>query len=252
MDRGAAAVVMPKKSCGGGGSEMPSMINILDGIPKTEPHSPDLTTLKDIFRDYEQNPANPTLKKRIKEQLLTGALDSILIVLNDLFGSPDNVAGGALKADCIPVFRSILDALMDDLPLHTYIKMLFQIFMKSYYDDNTLRLAFGAAFLGSQLYILWATAINPIASLAGEVGGYVMTVCNMLMNAATDEVQLQGLLQTFFAQPQAMGYADNIFKQAAGFIEFLNSQIKNPSNIIFICALTNLYFMEKLYPAQNF
>ena len=252
MDEGAVAREVPRRFCGGGDSEMPSMINILDGIPETEPHSPDLTTLKKIFRDYEQNPANPTLKKRIKEQLLTGALDSILIVLNDLFGIPGNVEGGSLKADCIPVFRSILDALMDDLPLHTYIKMLFQIFMKSYYDDNTLRLAFGAAFLGSQLYILWATAINPIASLAGEVGGYVMTVCNMLMNAATDEVQLQGLLQTFFAQPQAMGYADNIVEQAAGFITFLTDQIRNPSNIIFICALTNLYFMEKLYPAQNF
>jgi len=230
-------------------NQMPAMIRILDGISQSVPN---LTTLKDIFRDYEQNPANPKLKNRIKEQLLSGALDSILIVLNDLFGSPDNVEGGLLKADCIPVFRSILDALMDDLPLHTYIKMLFQIFMKSYYNDSRIRVAFGAAFLGSQLYILWATAINPIAGLAGEVGGYVMTVCNMLMNAATVPTSLESILSTFISQQQAMGYSTEIINGAADFITFLNSQIKNPSNIIFICALTNLYFMEKLYPAQNF
>ena len=257
MNRGAAAVAGGGMCARGGGGgdddiQMPAMIRILDGIQQQQPQAPDLTRLKEIFRDYETNPANTTLKSRIKDQLLNGALDSILIVLNDLFGSPDNLTeAGVLKPECVPVFRSILDALMDDLPLHTYIKMLFQLFMKSYYNDSRIRAALGAAFLGSTLYVSWVSAISPIARLSGQVGGYVMTVCNMLMNAATDPAQLQSILETFLSQQQAMDYSTDIIAGAAGFIEFLKNQT-NPSNIIFICALTNLYFMEKLYPAQNF
>jgi len=251
---GGAAAAFCARSGDDNDMQMPGMIRILDGILEEQPSQPTLTTLRQILNEYKTNPSIPTLKSGLKDQLLIGdALNRVLIVLNDLFGIPSNKErDGALKADCIPVFRSILNALMDDLPLHTYIKMLIQIIMKSYYNDSSIRVAFGAAFVGSTLYVSWVTALIPISSAGGEVAGYVMSVCNTIMNAATDPIQLQNFLTTFLSQEQAMGYANNIVEQAASFITFLRGQLTNPSNILFICALTYTYFMEKLYPAQNF
>ena len=252
MERGAAARAGGGVCARGGDDEMPDLNLFLNGLPQTVPHIPSLDQLKKIIQQYKDNPTSPTLKSQIKDQILRGALDSILLVLNDLFGNPTNLQGGTLKPECLPVFRSILDALMDDLPLHTYIKMLFQICMKSYYNDSAVRVALGAAFVGSTLYTTWVTAITPIATLSIEVGGYVMTMCNTILNFATDPIQLQGLLNTFFAQQQAMGYADNIVSQATVFFEYLKGQAVDPRNLLLICALTHIWFMDKIFPAENF
>ena len=138
---------------------------------KQEEFQPRLHLLQQLTKYYEDALRNPSITDRVRAQILDNVKtppvkQRVGPILQGLF---DGTLGGRITQDIMDnILNCILDALTNDLPLTTLMSMVCMMFIKAFYDDSPVRLALGAAFVGSVGYLTWVGGMNHIFGLGRE------------------------------------------------------------------------------------
>lgn len=159
---------------GGGCVSIPEVIALRDALALL-PHEqraafqPRLDSINLLMDEYNKASA-PSITDNVRKEILgkvkTEEVKAIVLpILQDLF---DGTLSDRTRAKMIHILNCILDALTNDLPLTTLIPMVCMMFITVFYNDDPLRMALGAAFVGSVGYLTWVGGMNHIFGLGRE------------------------------------------------------------------------------------
>lgn len=201
---------------------------------------PRLALLQQLTDHYDNALSNPSITDRVRAQILDNVKTPLVKqrvgpILQGLF---DGTPGGRITQDIMDhILNCILDALTNDLPLTTLMSMVCMMFIKAFYDDSPVRLALGAAFVGSSSYLVWVGGMNQIFGLGRESVILILSAmaqCAHITEDALHSETLRNLLGSELVG-RIGGYIDYLLPSAGG-----------------IFAMSNVCLMNWIYGRANF
>ena len=160
---------------GGGCVSIPEVIALRDALallPQEQQAAfqPRLHSINLLMDEYNKASA-PSIADNVRAEILRNVKTEevkaiVLPILQDLFDG--TLSGRIAQEKMNHILNCILDALTNDLPLTTLIPMVCMMFITVFYDDDPLRMALGAAFVGSVGYLTWVGGMNQIFGLGTE------------------------------------------------------------------------------------
>lgn len=191
----------PQPRAGGGCVGIPEAIALSEALgslsgqldeKQKEEFQPRLKSLQQLMKQYERA-SGPSITETVRQQILSSVKtddvrEIVRPILRDLFDGRQGQGQDEQILDCI------LDALTDDLPLTTLIPMVCRMYIKAFYNDSSLRMALGAAFVGSSSYVAWVGGMNQIFGLGREAVIIILSAMAQCAHIVNDrELYLQTL-----------------------------------------------------------
>jgi hypothetical protein len=230
---------------GGGGCigipEVMALREALASLPQEQQDAfqPRLASLNILMQEYNRASA-PSITDNVRTEILRNVKtdevkEIVLPILQDLF---DGTLSGRITAEIMNhILNCILDALTNDLPLTTLIPMVCMMFITVFYNDDPVRMALGAAFVGSVGYLTWVGGMNQIFGLGREA---VILILSAMAQCAhiTQDALYSDTLRNLIGQ--------DLFNGIGGSINYL---LPSASGIF---AMSNVYLMGLIYGRGNF
>jgi hypothetical protein len=238
----------PGRARAGGGCvsipEAEALRQAVDSLPPgslSKEFQPNLKSLNELILRYQQAASAPSLDENVRQIILEqvknkDVKDIVLPILRDLF---DGTPGDRITPEIMTsILNCILDALTNDLPLTTLIAMVCRMYIKAFYNDNSLRTALGAAFAGSVGYLTWVNGMNQIFGLGRESVIIILSAmaqCAHIVNDAHLYLQtLKGII------------GEQLYGQIERVIDYLLPSAGG------IFAMSNVYLMSLIYERDIF
>ena len=252
MDEGSAAREAPRGFCGGGGDYIPDLNLIINEAVEAaeaveEVARPKFEELRDLVKNYKTVNISPAIAENIKTTIKTSILTPqvrgiIAPVLVSLFGGVPTTDGN--RGLHIKISDCILDALMDDFSVLDYVRMVCNIYIKAYYDDNIFRLGFATVYDTCVLYVFWNSGVGSFATYTTNQCLYLMSMFGHLLELANNHDGLVAALGNII--PEA--YAGPSAEAIETIIQYLRDNATDSSNIKMMCAMGLIGLIHRFHP----
>ena len=229
---------------GGGCVSIPEVIALRDALAllpeeQQDEFQPRLDSINLLMDEYNKASA-PSIADNVRAEILRKVITDevkaiVLPILQDLF---DGTLSDRIRAEkMIHNLNCILEALTKDLPLTTLIPMVCMMFITVFYNDDPLRMALGAAFVGSVGYLTWVGGMNQIFGLGRE--SVILILSAMAQCAHITEDALYSETLKNLLGPTLVG-------SIGGSIYYLLPSAGG------IFSMSNVYLMGLIYGPRNF
>jgi len=217
------------------------VLRSLSGQPELpREFQPRLVLLQQLTDNYDNALRNPSITDTVRAQILSNVKtpnvkERVGPILQGLF---DGTLGGSITPEIMNlILNCILDALTNDLPLTTLMSMVCMMFIKAFYNDDPVRIALGAAFVGSIGYLGWVGGMNQIVGLGREA---IILILSAMAQCAhiTNDALYSDTLRNLIGQ--------DLFNGIGGSINYL---LPSKGGLF---AMSNVYLMGRIYGPRNF
>ena len=229
---------------GGGCVSIPEVIALRDALallPEEQQAAfqPRLDSINLLMDEYNKASA-PSIADNVRTDILRKVITDevkaiVLPILQDLFDGTVRDISRAEKM--IHILNCILYALTNDLPLTTLIPMVCMMFITVFYNDDPLRMALGAAFVGSVGYLTWVGGMNQIVGLGRESVILILSAMAQCAHITEDALYSETLRNLL---------GDELVVSIGGYITYLLPSAGG------IFAMSNVYLMGLIYGPRIF